>query len=106
MLGISAAQRTGSASLSKPASILNTEFDSRVLRVSTGFGGVTRPHFTQNGALAKVSCLHCGKDGGAVSASIPPMLRGDPGVIYVCDACDGTFGALPAHAIGFERYRQ
>lgn len=92
--------------MSKPASLVNTEFDSRILRVSSGFGGMTRPSITPNGALVKVSCLHCGKDAGAVSASIPPALRGDPGVIYICDECEAKVGSLPAHAIGFARYRQ
>ena len=92
--------------LSRVRRAINTEFDSRVLRVSSGPGGITRPRFTMDGLLQKVSCLNCGKASGAVSASIPPLLRGDPGVIYVCDDCDGKLGTFPAHAMGFERYRQ
>ena len=82
---------------------LNTEFDSRILRVSSGAAGITRPRIGRKGDLERVYCLHCGKDGGAVTV-IPPAFRGDPGVIYVCDDCDGKFGALPGHAISFERY--
>lgn len=84
---------------------LNREFDSRILTVSNGFGGITRPQLLPGG-LEKVSCLHCGKPGGAVTAEIPAPLRGDPGVIYVCGECDATFGKLPAHAISFERRRE
>lgn len=82
---------------------LNTEFDSRILRVSSGAAGITRPRIGRMGDLERVYCLHCGKDGGAVSV-IPPSIRGDPGVIYVCDDCDGTFGELPTHAKSLIRY--
>ena len=99
----------------------NTEFDSRITRVSSGPAGITRPSFVQAplndpgapstwgqhaldmGWFERVYCLHCGRSGGAVSADIPTALRGDPGVIYICGECDGKFGRLPAHAIGFER---
>ena len=103
MPSVSATQQTERAQLSRPASSLNTEFDSRILRVSAGYAGMTRPAITPNGALVKVSCLHCGKDGGAVSASIPAFMRGDPGVIYVCLECDGKLGTMPGHAMHFER---
>ena len=91
--------------MTKPASALNTEFDSRVLRVSAGYGGMVRPAITSDGGLVKVSCLNCGKPGGAVSESIPAFMRGDPGVIWVCGACHDKLGLLPAAAISFERYR-
>ena len=81
----------------------NTEFDSRILRVSVGAGGVVRPKISQNGAMVDLSCLHCGRSAGAVSASIPAPLQGDPGVIYVCLSCESRLGPLPAHAISFER---
>lgn len=84
----------------------NREFDSRLLRVTIGAAGVTRPQVTPNGQLAKVYCLNCGKPGGAVSGHIPPALRGDPGVIYICLECDAKMGGLPAHAVGFERRRE
>ena len=92
--------------MTRSASDLNAEFDSRVLRVSSGSFGITRPGFTQDGRLQKVYCLHCGKPGGAVTAEIPAFLRGDPGVIYVCLECDGKFGTLPAHAISFAGRRE
>lgn len=93
--------------MSKPASAINTEFDSRVIRVSSSAAaGITRPSFTQDGAFQKVSCLNCGRPGGAVTADIPAFLKGDPGVIYVCDECDGRLGPLPLHAISFERRRE
>lgn len=86
--------------MTKPASPFNTEFDSRILRVSVGAKAVTRPKFTQDGALQKVYCLHCGKDGGAVTSSIPVFLKGDPGVIYICDECHEKLGKLPgAHPL-------
>jgi hypothetical protein len=84
---------------------LNTEFDSRILRVSSGSAGITRPQIMQDGKLERVFCLHCGKDGGAVTV-IPPAIRGDPGVIYVCNECDGTFGELPTHATSLIRYHE
>lgn len=80
---------------------LNTEFDSRIVRVSLGAGGITRPQISADGGLARIACLNCGAPGGAVSAELPPALRGDPGVIYICPACDGRLGRLPAHAISF-----
>ena len=92
--------------MTRPASDLNAEFDSRVIRVSSGPAGITRPAITPNGRLQKVYCLNCGKPGGAVSAGIPAFLRGDPGVIYVCDACDGKLGSLPAQAVSLVRYKQ
>lgn len=85
---------------------LNLEFDSRVLRTSMGAGGMTKPVVTPNGGLTKISCLNCGRPAGAVSSSIPPALRGHPGVIFVCEPCEAKVGSLPAQAISFERYRQ
>lgn len=86
--------------MTRPASALNTEFDSRILRVSVGGLAVTRPQFTSDGRLTKVYCLHCGKAGGAVTAEIPAFLRGDPGVIYVCLECTDALGAIPgAHPL-------
>lgn len=91
--------------MGRPSSSLNTEFDSRIVRVSSGAAGITRPRITPDGALERVFCLHCGAPGGAVSA-MPAALRGDPGVIYVCDDCDGKFGELPTHATSLVRYRE
>lgn len=84
------------------ASSLNTEYDSRLVRVSVGAGGVTRPEFTPDGGLQKCYCLHCGKPGGYVSAELPPYLRGDPGVVYVCVECESRLGPLPLQAISFD----
>lgn len=94
------------ATMRRMATPLNREFDSRVLTVSIGPAGVTRPRIGRTGELERVYCLHCGKPGGAVTAQIPAFLRGDPGVIYVCGECDAKFGKLPAHAISFERRRE
>ena len=91
--------------VTKPASALNVEFDSRIIRVSTGTAGITRPRFTLSGELQQVYCLNCGRPGGAVTSEIPHYLRGDPGVIYVCGACSGLELNLPPDAISFERYR-
>lgn len=95
---------TDAAGAHRPVSAINTEFDSRILRVSSGAAGITRPQIGRTGTLERVYCLHCGKDGGAVSAVIPAAIRGDPGVIYVCNDCDGTFGELPTHATSLIRY--
>lgn len=85
---------------------LNTEFDSRILRVSASMGGhVTRPKISRDASLERMYCLHCGKPGGAVTADVPASLRNDPGLIYICDACAGTFGALPASAVSFAHRR-
>lgn len=85
---------------------LNTEFDSRILRVSASMSGsVTRPQITSDAKLERMYCLHCGKPGGAVTAGVPAALRNDPGLIYICDACHDTFGGLPAHAVSFENRR-
>lgn len=111
--------------MSKLVSPLNTEFDSRILRVSTGYGGVTRPTFAraplvkdpgqqsdrrdwgdaavEAGVFQRVYCVHCGKPGGAVSSDIPAVAKGMPGVLYVCPECDGRLGPLPVGAIGFVR---
>lgn len=86
------------------AQALNTEFDSRIVRVSIGAAGVTRPSLAPDG-LERVYCLHCGTPGGYVTAELPPALWHDPGVIYVCPECDAKFGRLPAHAISFEHRR-
>jgi uncharacterized protein YlaI len=81
---------------------LNTEYDSRILTVSLGAGGMVTPQFSKDGQLERVHCLNCGKPGGYVTAELPVALRNDPGVIYVCADCDGRLGALPAHAISFD----
>lgn len=102
---------------------LNTEFDSRVLRVSTGFGGITRPRFVTRmdedlatrgvfaggpplGQLEHVSCVGCGKPAGAVSAGLPVAQRGDPGVLYLCTPCKDRYGSLPLHAISYENRKE
>ena len=84
---------------------LNTEFDSRIIRVTAGVSGITRPKFDLSGQLQEVYCLNCGRPGGAVTAEIPHYLRGDPGVIYVCGPCSSLNLDLPPDAISFERYR-
>lgn len=102
--------------------VWNTAWDSRVVRVSIGAGGVTRPRLLDiNGAIGvapgtpasmrsilrktdygtPVHCLGCGARGGAVAGEIPVALRHDPGVVYICPNCDGRFGTLPAHAVSF-----
>lgn len=91
------------------ASRFNTEFDSRVLRVSTGAGGITRPRISQDGHRHRTYCLNCGKPAGAVEAiggDLPLALRNDPGVIYICEECDAKMGRLPAHAISFSHRRE
>lgn len=80
---------------------LNTEYDSRLVRTSVGAAGVVRPEVTPDGQLTKVYCLNCGKPGGAVSAELPPFLRNDPGVVYVCVECEASLGPLPLQAISF-----
>lgn len=93
--------------VTKPASALNTEYDSRIVRVSSGAAGITRPQFTQDGTLQKVYCLNCGVAGGAVTSEVPAFLRGDPGVIYVCGDCEAAGNVkLPPDAISFARYRE
>lgn len=90
--------------MARPMSAINTEFDSRILRVSMGAAGVTRPSVLTS-SLEKVYCLHCGKPGGATTV-VPPALRGDPGMIYVCLECDGKLGAMPTSAYSFVRYKE
>lgn len=85
---------------------LNTEFDSRILRTSIGSGGATKPLITRNGQLERVSCLNCGKPGGAFTAGVPASLRNDPGFIYICDECHARVGALPLPAISFANRRE
>lgn len=101
--------------------MLNTEFDSRVLRTSLGVGGVTKPrradtshlptdgtwcpHCEPPGALDKLYCLNCGKEGAGVTAELPAAMRGDPGVIWVCNDCEARQGSLPMQAISFEQRR-
>jgi uncharacterized protein YlaI len=80
----------------------NTEFDSRILRVSMGALGMTRPRVVANG-LERVYCLNCGTTMGAVSEVIPIQLRNVPGVITICGECEHKVGTLPAQAIGYER---
>ena len=94
--------------MTKPASSLNREFDSRIVTVSAGPGGITRPQFTPDGLFQKVYCLGCGKDGGGVTSEIPAFLRGEPGVIYICDACvsEGRVGSLPPDAISLAKYKE
>lgn len=83
----------------------NTEFDSRVIRVSSGAFGVVRPRFVGVTTLQKVYCLHCGKPGGATDV-VPAALKGDPGMVFICDACDGKLGSMPTHASSFVRYKE
>lgn len=99
---------------------LNTDLDSRVLRVSTGFGGLTRPRFAhyERGVASGAQCPHCPSPGpieethcpscgastGAVTAGLPPSLRGSPALTVTCDACDakyGTKGSVPASALSY-----
>lgn len=87
-------------------SAFNTEFDSRIVRVSAGAFGVTRPKLSLDGSLAQTFCLNCGKPMGAVSSVIPPALRGDPSVITVCTDCDGKLGTMPTHARSYVRYKE
>lgn len=92
--------------MSKPLSSLNTEFDSRIVRVSSGPAGVTRPRILlDNRDLERVWCLHCGKPGGATTR-VPPAAKGDPGMIYICLDCDGKLGSLPTHATSLVRYKE
>lgn len=91
--------------MGRPASAINTEFDSRILRVSTGFGGVTRPRIL-SATLEQVFCLHCGKSGGGATANLPAALKGDPGLIYICGECEAKVGQLPTHATSFVRYKE
>lgn len=90
--------------MSKPASALNVEFDSRIVRVSIGPAGMIRPSLTTNG-LEKVYCVHCGKPSGAVTADLPPAARHDPAPLVLCDDCQNTHGRipgfLPSEAISF-----
>lgn len=82
----------------------NIEYDSRVLRVSAGAAGVTRPKISQDGHRSRAYCLNCGAPGGAfeaIGADLPIALKGDPGFIYVCDACTGKLGTMPLHAVSF-----
>ena len=101
---------------------INTEYDSRVLRVSTGFGGITRPRFIDAvpdfvldgmnprgpalGQLERVSCVGCGKPAGAVSAGLPVAQSRDPGVLYLCTPCREKYGSLPLHAISYENRKE
>jgi hypothetical protein len=87
----------------KPGSTINSEYDSRVQRVSIGPAGMLRPRITDRG-LEPTYCLHCHAPMGAVSSVIPTTLRGKPGVITICTKCEAAMGPLPAHAIGFQRY--
>lgn len=106
------------------ATVFNTEFDSRVTRVSVGHGGAVRPSIIDiNGLIGwaastparvraafrrtdygtRTHCANCGKPWGAVGSDvdIPVALRNDPGVFVICLDCDGKFGTVPAHAISF-----
>lgn len=83
-------------------SAINTEFDSRILRVSSGAAGITRPSVLPQGNV-RTYCLHCGKPAGMVT-DIPPSIKGDPGILIICDACESRIGRLPGHAIHFTRY--
>ena len=84
----------------------NTEFDSRILRTSIGAGGATKPAISRNGQLTKVSCLNCGKPGGAFTADVPAALRNDPGFIYICLECTERVGRLPLPAISFSHRKE
>ena len=86
-------------------SAINTEFDSRILRVTSGPAGITRPRHVATTTMQYVFCLHCGKSGGATDV-VPAALKGDPGMIYVCMDCDGKLGPMPTHASSFVRYKQ
>lgn len=96
-----------------PATLLNHD-DSRVLRVSIGALGRTAPRMAdlsravsngaqcpcascmaglkQAGDMQKLYCLSCGKEGTAITAGMPPALRGQPGVQWTCNDCDDRFG--------------
>jgi hypothetical protein len=94
--------------LSRVRTRFNVEFDSRILRVSIGAAGVTRPRLLSNG-LEKVYCAHCGKPSGAITADLPLAARHDPAPLIICDACHeankGIPGFLPNEAIGFGHRR-
>lgn len=101
-----------------PASRLNLEYDSRILRTSVGHGGAIRPqladtsHLPENGTwcphcpppgpLDKLFCLSCGKEGSAVTAGLPPALAGRPGVIWICNECESKKLKLPTTATSYE----
>lgn len=83
----------------------NIEFDSRILRTSIGAGGATKPAISRDGQFERISCLNCGKPGGAFTAGVPLSLRHDPGFIYICDECHARVGSLPLPAISFAHRR-
>jgi hypothetical protein len=108
------------------ATLFNTEFDSRVTRVSIGPAGMLRPRIVDiNGAIGVAPgtpkrmldilrrtdygtptyCANCGKPYGAVN-DIPMSFRNQPGVFVICLDCDGKFGTVPAHAISFSDRKQ
>lgn len=84
----------------------NLEFDSRILRTSIGAAGATKPAISRDGRLEAVSCLNCGKPGGAFTAGVPASLRNDPGFIYICDECHARVGSLPLPAISFAHRKE
>lgn len=104
------------------ATVFNTEFDSRVTRVSIGPAGMLRPRIVDINGLIGIApgtpkrmrnlmrrtdygtptyCANCGKPYGAVNGEIPMALRNDPGVFVICLECDGKLGTVPASAISF-----
>jgi len=86
----------------------NTEFDSRILRVSIGAGGMTRPKLLDKG-LEAVYCIHCHKSTGAMTSDMPLAARHDPAPFVLCDACHEANkaipGFLPSEVIGFGHRR-
>ena len=88
---------------------LNTEFDSRIVRVSIGPAGMLRPKILTNG-VEQVYCVHCHKPSGAITSDLPAVARNDPAPLVMCDECvrvNGHLpGFLPSEAISFSHRRE
>lgn len=62
------------------------ELDSRVQKLTAGWGGVSKPIFGQAGQ--RVYCANCGKEAGWATENLD-------GIIYICRDCEKVHGIPP-----------
>lgn len=65
--------------------------DSRLDHLTLGYGGVSRPRIWSDGHHQRCYCVNCGASGGWATIPEDGLIT----IIYLCQKCEATVGALP-----------